>query len=228
MKYIVIGLGDYGRVLAEELSALGHEVIGVDTNENRVDAIKDKIATAFVLDATDEQSLKILPLDSVDVVIVAIGDNFGASVRVVALLKQRKVTEIYARAIDEVHKSVLEAFDIRRILTPEYDAAFNLVQLLDFGTSLEAFKVDSDYYVIKFLVPTKLIGYTVNELDIYGDFKIKLLGLIRKEKVTNCLGIGLEEGRVKNELVDNEKIVEGDKFICYGKYKDFQSFWRAF
>ena len=54
MKYIIIGLGNYGSVLAEELSALGHEVIGVDTNERRVDVLKDKIATSFIIDATDE------------------------------------------------------------------------------------------------------------------------------------------------------------------------------
>ena len=86
MKYIIIGLGNYGGVLAEELSVLGHEVIGVDTNEHRVDVLKDKIATSFIIDATDEQSLSVLPLKDVDVVIVAIGENFGASVRVVALL----------------------------------------------------------------------------------------------------------------------------------------------
>lgn len=57
-----------------------------------------------------EQSLSVLPLNTVDVVIVAIGENFGASIRVVALLKQKKVKHIYARAIDLVHKSVLEAF----------------------------------------------------------------------------------------------------------------------
>ena len=48
MKYIIIGLGNYGRVLAEELSALGHEIIGADISESRVDSIKDKVATAFV------------------------------------------------------------------------------------------------------------------------------------------------------------------------------------
>ena len=69
MKYIIIGLGNYGSVLAEELSALGHEVIGVDTNERRVDVLKDKIATSFIIDATDEQSLSVLPLKDVDVVI---------------------------------------------------------------------------------------------------------------------------------------------------------------
>ena len=60
MKYIIIGLGNYGHVLAEELSALGHEIIGADISESRVDSIKDKVATAFVIDATDEQSLSVL------------------------------------------------------------------------------------------------------------------------------------------------------------------------
>ena len=53
MKYIIIGLGNYGHVLAEELSALGHEVIGADISAGRVDSLKDKVATAFVIDATD-------------------------------------------------------------------------------------------------------------------------------------------------------------------------------
>ena len=117
MKYIIIGLGNYGGVLAEELSVLGHEVIGVDTNEHRVDVLKDKIATSFIIDATDEQSLSVLPLKDVDVVIVAIGENFGASVRVVALLKKKGVKHIYARAVDDVHKTVLEAFNLDSILT---------------------------------------------------------------------------------------------------------------
>ena len=94
MKYIIIGLGNYGHMLAEELSVLGHEVIGADVSASRVDSIKEKIATAFVLDATDEQALAALPLSGVDVVIVAIGENFGASIRVVALLKQQKVAHI--------------------------------------------------------------------------------------------------------------------------------------
>ncbi|MEG1839246.1 MAG: NAD-binding protein, partial [Bacteroidaceae bacterium] len=83
MKYIIIGLGNYGGMLATDLSALGNEVIGADSDEHRVDVIKDKIATAFILDVTDEASLSALPLNDVDVVIVAIGENFGASVRAV-------------------------------------------------------------------------------------------------------------------------------------------------
>ena len=227
MKYIIIGLGNYGHVLAEELSALGHEIIGADISEGRVDAIKDKVATAFVIDATDEQSLSVLPLNSVDVVIVAIGENFGASVRVVDLLKQKKVARIYARAIDGVHKAVLEAFNLEKILTPEEDAARNLVQLLDFGTNMEGFRIDSEYYVVKFTVPKKFVGYFVNELNLDGEFHLKLIGLKRADKITNCLGISLTELHVKNNLPEDEKVNEGDELVCYGKYRDFQAFWKA-
>ena len=227
MKYIIIGLGNYGHVLAEELSVLGHEVIGADISESRVDSIKDKVATAFVIDATDELSLAVLPLNSVDIVIVAIGENFGASIRVVALLKQKKVQHIYARAIDAVHRSVLEAFNLEKILTPEEDAARSLVQLLDFGTNMEAFRVDSEYYVVKFSVPEKFIGYFVNELNLHEEFHLKLIGLKRANRIENCLGISLTEHSIVNELPENDKIQEGDELVCYGKYRDFQKFWKA-
>ena len=227
MKYIIIGLGNYGHVLAEELSALGHEIIGADISESRVDSSKDKVATAFVIDATDEQSLSVLPLNSVDIVIVAIGENFGASIRVVALLKQKKVPRIFARAIDAVHKAVLEAFELERILTPEEDAARSLVQLLDFGTNMEGFRIDQDYYVVKFTVPEKFVGYFVNELNLDEEFHLKMIGLKRANKITNCLGISLMELHVKNELPADEKVEEGDELVCYGRYRDFQAFWKA-
>ena len=129
--------------------------------------------------------------------------------------------------IDMVHKAVLEAFSLEKILTPEEDAARSLVQLLDFGTSVEAFRVDSEYYVVKFTVPKKFVGYFVNELNLDEEFHLKLIGLKRADKVTNCLGISLMELHVKNELPGDEKVEEGDELVCYGKYRDFQSFWKA-
>ena len=211
MKYIIIGLGNYGHVLAEELSALGHEVIGADISAGRVDSLKDKVATAFVI----------------DVVIVAIGENFGASIRVVALLKQKKVKRIYARAIDGVHRSVLEAFGLDRILTPEEDAARGLVHLLEFGADIETFRVDSNYYVVNFTVPEKFIGYNVNELKLDSEFGLKLLALKRAETLKNCLGISFTEHDVVNELPDDDRIQAGDRLVCYGRYRDFQKFWKA-
>lgn len=227
MKYIVIGLGNYGHMLAEELAALGHEVIGADVTASRVDSVKEKIATAFVLDATDEQALTVLPLNSADVVIVAIGENFGASIRVVAMLKQQKVEHIYARAIDNVHRSVLEAFELERILTPEEDAARGLVRLMEFGSNMETFRVDPQYYVVKFTVPEKMVGYFANELNLDKEFGLKLLALKRAKTVKNCLGVSFTEHDVMNELPEDDQVQAGDELVCYGRYKDFQKFWRA-
>lgn len=127
-----------------------------------------------------------------------------------------------------VHKAVLEAFSLEKILTPEEDAARSLVQLLDFGTSVEAFRVDSEYYVVKFTVPKKFVGYFVNELNLDEEFHLKLIGLKRADKVTNCLGISLMELHVKNELPGDEKVEEGDELVCYSKYRDFNPFGKLF
>lgn len=119
MKYLVIGLGTYGRELAINLSLQGNEVIGVDHRSENIEAVKEQLMTVYELDAKDENSLKLLPLKNMDIVIVAIGEDFGASLKTVALLKKNGVKHIYARAIDNLHQSILEAFNLERILTPE-------------------------------------------------------------------------------------------------------------
>lgn len=227
MKYIIIGLGNYGSVLAEEFSALGHEVIGADVDANRVDNLKDKIAAAFTMDATDPQALSVLPLNKVNVVIVAIGENFGASIRVVALLKQNKVKHIYARAIDNVHRSILEAFCLDRILTPEEDAAKGVVRLMEFGSDVETFRVDNEHCIIKFTVPSKLIGYAANELKLYDEFQLKLIALKRGQHLQNSLDLDYMEYNVTNLLPEDIQIQQNDQLVCYGKYRDFQRFWKA-
>ncbi len=227
MKCIIIGLGNYGSVLAEELTILGHEVIGVDQSESKVELIKEKIATSFIIDATDEQALEILPLKAVDLVIVAVGENFGASIRVVALLKKYKVEHIYARAVDEVHRSVLEAFNLDNVLFPEQDAARSLVQMIDLKVHVESFRVDKEHYVIKFKVPKQLVGYNVRDIALESEFNLKTIALVKGKKTLNALGISILETTVANDFEENYKIEQGDVLTCYGLYKDFMSFWRS-
>ena len=204
MKYIIIGLGNYGGVLAEELSVLGHEVIGVDTNEHRVDVLKDKIATSFIIDATDEQSLSVVPL-----------------------LKKKGVKHIYARAVDDVHKTVLEAFNLDSILTPEKEAARSLVQLLDLHVNVESFQIDEEHYVMKFKLPSCFVGYKVSDLSLETEFNIKIIALIKGEKVLNGLGISILEHQVENHFEENYELEEEDQLVCYGLYKNFMDFWKA-
>lgn len=227
MRYIVIGLGNYGSVLAKELTILGHEVIGVDNDTSKVECLKDKVTTTFILDSTDEQALTILPLKSVDIVIVALGKAFGASIKTVALLKKHEVKHIYARALDSIHQSVLEAFNIDLVLNPERDAARNLVHLIDIKVNVEALKLDKEYYVIKFKLPKTLTKYKLSDLALESEFNLKIVALLKGSTSTNNLGITMNEKSVIEQINPDYQLGENDSLVCYGKYKDFMSFWKS-
>ena len=123
MKYLVIGLGNFGSTLASKLTDMGHDVIGVDINEHHIEEIKDKISVAYIMDATDKGALKSLPLDDIDYAVVAIGQSMDYSLRAVAALKELGVSPVYARAIDLTHRSILRAMNIQKIFIPESYAA---------------------------------------------------------------------------------------------------------
>ena len=222
MKCIIIGLGTYGRVLVDELSALGHEVIAVDSDANRVERVKDLCDGAFQIEATDELALSVLPLKKVDIVIVAIGENLGASVRVVALLKKLGVQHIYARAIDNVHKNILQAFSIDKILIPEERAARSLVREIELGTRIHLFRVDDKYCVYKFQIPDQFVGMLPNNLRLYEEFQLKIIAIKKAKKVQNFLGIEYNDSEVVNITKENEPLEANDKLVCYGKESDFR------
>lgn len=123
MRCLVIGLGNFGNALAHELSALANEVIAVDVNERNVESVKNQVEAAYIMDTTDEQALHALPLKEIDVTIITIGENLAASLRTVVNLQQMGVKNIYARAYDQVHRSILEAIGNVNIVTPEADVA---------------------------------------------------------------------------------------------------------
>ncbi|MDY3979514.1 MAG: TrkA family potassium uptake protein [Tidjanibacter sp.] len=123
MKFLIIGLGNFGRTLAEELTDRGHEVIGIDTNEQRVDVLKDRIAVAYIMDATEHNALRALPLAEIYCAVVAIGHSMDNSLRTVAALKEQSVPTIYARALDNTHQQILNAMNIASIFIPESLAA---------------------------------------------------------------------------------------------------------
>ena len=88
MKYIIVGLGNFGSSLAEKLTALGNEVIGIDTRMSKVDAFKERITHTICMDSTDEFTVTGLPLKDTDVVVVAIGEDEGANLMTTALFQK--------------------------------------------------------------------------------------------------------------------------------------------
>lgn len=227
MRYIIIGLGIYGANLARDLVRQGHEVIGVDSSRATVESIKDYITTTYTIDTTEENALSVLPLGNVDIVIVAIGENFGASVRTVALLKKAGVKTIYARAIDELHEDILESFQVSRILRPEQRAALDLTHELSFGADVNAMRVTSDYYVLSFAVPEFFFGMRYRSLKLESDYGLKLITVTRPGEATNILGLKHTELKpIPDDEVADTEAAAGDIITVFGSLKGFRSLAR--
>lgn len=225
MKFIIIGLGIYGSNLALDLTAQGHEVIGADNRQANIDAIKDYISTVYLIDAAEESALAVLPLRGVDVVIVAIGENFGASVKAVALLRSMGVKHIYARAIDHLHQTILEGFAVERILTPEQRAAADLTNEISLGSHVESLKVDDNRYVLKFNAPSALVGEKYSELRLNRE-GLQLIAAGRPTEVTNMLGI--KSMRLTSLDITDDKLVvqNGDSLTVLGTAKAYRKLFK--
>lgn len=226
MRYLIIGLGIYGTNLAIDLTDMGHEVIGADIASHKVEAIKDYISTAYIIDSTDEQSLNALPLKNVDLVIVAIGENFGASIKTVALLKKMGITNIYARAIDNLHEAILQGLKVERILTPEQRAAHDLTYELELDTHVNALNVDKDYYVLNFRAPKYFFGMTYPEITIDRAFGLKLIAATRPASKSNVLGIEHQAQQLLDIKDFTLKVEEGDVFTCFGSTRNYRNMYR--
>ena len=221
MRYLVIGLGIYGMNLATDLTRMGHEVIGADINPSTIEAVKDYISTAYQVNSTDEAALSVLPIKNVDLVIVAIGENFGASVKTVALLKKMNVKHIYARAIDELHQAILEGFEVDRILTPEQHAASDLANEMEINAAVTSMMVTAENYILKFKVPEYFVGTEYSQLELEKDFGLKLIAVCRNVICQNILGISQPKTEILDTTAENAKVQADDIFVCYGSRKNF-------
>lgn len=209
MKYLIIGLGIYGSNLARDLAEQGSEVIGVDVKRQRVDDVKDAISTVYCIDSTDPQALSMLPLNNIDVVVVAIGENFGASIKTVALLKQYKVQHIFARAIDPLHQAILQSFEIDRILRPEQRAATELALEMMLGGQVLVMSVAGARIIAQMHVPEYFAGKSYN--NIRHDRDIEIVAAARPVEKKSIIGTRTTE-YVELDL-STDSVAAGDRII---------------
>lgn len=185
MKYIIVGIGNFGGYLAKRLTNLGHEVIGVDTNEGKIETIKDSITHSIVMDATDQTAVKNLPLKDTDVVIIAIGEDIGASIMSTAIFKQLKSKRIIARAINDLHETVIQAIGVDEIIHPEEETADRLSKRLEMKGVLDSLEISDEYNIVEVKVPPRYVGMSVAEADIRKEFYLNILTIIKVEQKKN-------------------------------------------
>ncbi|MBK9176994.1 MAG: TrkA family potassium uptake protein [Flavobacteriales bacterium] len=152
MKIAVFGLGNFGKHLSIKLTGMGHEVISIDHDMEKVEAIKSEVSYAVCLESNDPQAMSTLPLSDVDAAVVAIGENEGANIMTTALLVNLKVKRVISRAINPLHEMVLNSMGVTDIVHPR-KAAEGLARKLNLRRLVDQFALPGGFIIAEIVVP---------------------------------------------------------------------------
>ncbi|TJZ59763.1 TrkA family potassium uptake protein [Sphingobacterium olei] len=221
MKYIVLGLGHFGRSLAIRLTELGHEVIAADKSLTIVEQFKDRITHTVCMDTTDKDAVGSLPLKDSDAVIIAIGEDEGASLLTTALIKQFNVKRIIGRVVSDLQKTVLEAMQIDEYIMPEEEAAERLALRLDNIDIVDSFKISDKYSIIETKVPAKYIGLTLKDADLTNKYKVIVLTTIHLSEKTQK-GKSTVSKKASGIAKSDTILHENDILVLFGELSDIK------
>lgn len=223
-KIIVIGLGNFGGNLAIALTQDGHEVFGVDKNPSKVEAIQRKVPHVIGLDTSDESSINHLPVDDSDIVVIAIGENVGASITTTALIKKHFKGRIIARSLTPVHKTVLEAMQIDEIIEPEGEYAHELANRIMVKGAVKSMDLHGEFEIVEVKIPQKIVGMTLGDLDIKKKYQAHIVTVIKQTERKNYLGSQFLERNVHGVLHSVYQFEANDLLLVFGTKKNIDKF----
>ncbi|MCL5058000.1 MAG: TrkA family potassium uptake protein [Actinobacteria bacterium] len=204
----VIGLGRFGMSLIEELAQMGHEVLAIDYDEQKVNTVADTVTHAVQADAMDEQVLKALGIRNFDTVVVSIGENIQSSILTTILLKEIGVAKVVAKARNHLHGKVLEKIGAS-VIFPERDMGRRLAHILVSEGILDQIYLSRDHSIMEIKAPGRFVGKNLVEIDVRRKFKVTILAIKRGEEI------------VVSPRAE-EIIAEGDILVAIGKNHDLQ------
>ena len=210
---LLIGLGRFGRGVAEKLNELHHQVLAVDKNEERVNEILPLVTDAQIGDATNETFLRSLGVDNFDVCIVTIGEDFQSSLETTSLLKELGARKVVSRASREVHKKFLLRNGADDVVYPEGQLAAWTAIRHTTEHVLDYIALDSEYAIYDLSVPADWHGKTVGGLDIRRKFNLNILAV---------RGYGQPSMVVSGDTI----LQENQTILVLGKWKDVQKCFR--
>lgn len=174
---LLIGLGRFGRHIAIKLDELHHQVMAVDKEDIRVDAVLPFVTNAQIGDATNEDFLSSLGVGNFDVCIVAIGDNFQNSLEVTSLLKELGAKMVVSRAARDVHAKFLLRNGADEIVYPERQLADWVAIRYSADYIFDYIELDEEHAIFEISIPEEWIGKTIGQLDIRKKYNVNIMAL---------------------------------------------------
>ncbi|MFH2219124.1 MAG: TrkA family potassium uptake protein [Pseudomonadota bacterium] len=176
-RFAVIGLGNFGFHAAKALYEDGNEVVAIDSDKARVQAIDPYSTEAIVMDATDKDSLKALGLENMNGVIVSTGTKIGISILICLYLKEIGVKQILAKALDEDHGKILKLVGATEIIHPERDMALRVSRGLSQPNVLDFIPLAEGFDLVQVGPPREFIGRSLKELNLRAKYNVHIIAI---------------------------------------------------
>ncbi|MCU0316533.1 MAG: TrkA family potassium uptake protein [Fimbriimonadaceae bacterium] len=181
--FAVIGLGRFGSSLARRLVALGHVVLGIDSDPALVQRYSHEISQTISLDSTDEEALKEADLPSYEAVVVAIGTEFESSLLTTVALKQVGVKHVICKAATTTHKEILLKVGADRVILPEQEMGTKSADEIANPRMVGALSLSAEASIIEVEVPESVVGLAIRDLNLATRYHLTLSAIVRGEQV---------------------------------------------
>ncbi len=176
-SFLVIGLGRFGAAVAQELSALGQEVLALDIDAENVQHIADQVTQAIQGDAQDEAVLRSVGARNFDCCVVAVGADMEASILITVMLKEMGAKYIVAKAMTPIHARVLERVGADRVVLPEIDMGQRLAQRLARTNVVDYIGVSDEFSIVEIHPPRSWVGNSLGKLGVRAKHQINVLAI---------------------------------------------------
>ena len=210
---LLIGAGRFGRHIAMQLSQLGHQVMAVDTNEERINDVLPFVTNAQIGDSTNEEFLRTLGIGNFDVCLVTISSNFQNSLETTSLLKELGAKSVVSRAERDVQAKFLLRNGANNVVYPEKQMAKWAAIRYSADHIFDYIEIDEQHAIFEVQVPKEWIGKSVGQLDVRRRFGINILGIKRARKT---------DVSVMSDTILSEDIT----ILALGEYEALQKCFR--
>lgn len=179
---LLIGLGRFGRHIAIKLNELNHQVMAVDKDENKVNAVLPYVTNAQIGDSTSEEFLASIGVRNFDLCIVAIGDNFQSSLETASLLKDLGAKKVIARAERDVQAKFLLRNGADDVVYPEKQMAVWTAIRYSSDHILDYIALGDDHAIFEIEVPGNWVGKTIGQLDVRKRYHVNIMAIKQQGK----------------------------------------------
>ncbi len=206
---LLIGLGRFGKHIALDLHHLGHQVMAVDDNEDRVNDILPYVTNAQIGDSTNVEFLKSLGIDNFDVCFVAIGKDFQSSLETTSTLKELGAKLVISRAASEVHSKFLLRNGADEVIYPEKQVAKWTSIRYSSDHILDYIELDETHAIFEVSVPKSWVGHSIRQLDVRRKYNINIMAVKKN-------------GKMSVSITPDTVLTQDKTMLVLGEYKTLQ------